>query len=303
MIKRTLYFGNPAYLSTSNEQLVINLPEAEADTPSKASIPIEDVGVVILDNFRITITQASIEHLLANNVALISCNSKHHPTGLMLNLDGNTLQQERWENQLSASEPLRKQLWQQTVQQKICNQAHLLHLKGVAVKNMKHWESEVHSGDTMNHEARAAAYYWANIFPDELCFRRGRDEAPPNNLLNYGYAILRAITARSLVASGMLPTVGIHHHNRYNSYCLADDIMEPYRPFVDMVVLSIVNNGEDYRELNKSIKTELLQIPTIDVVINGRRSPLMIALQQTTASLAKCFDKQIRKISYPEFPE
>lgn len=302
MIKRTLYFGNPAYLSTKLNQLVINLPDAQGydDKLGLNTIPIEDIGIVILDNQQITITHGVIEKLLANNTAVITCNSNRHPTGLLLNLDGNTIQQERWENQINASEPLRKQLWQQTIQQKIRNQAAVLKTQGVTITNMLHWASEVQSGDAVNHEARAAAYYWANIFPKEFNFKRGREEAPPNNLLNYGYAILRAITARSLVASGMLPTLGIHHHNRYNSYCLADDIMEPYRPFVDKVVLQLIQNGEDYSELSKSIKAELLQIPTLDVEIEGRKSPLMVALQQTTASVAKCFDKTLRKISYPE---
>lgn len=302
MIKRTLYFGNPAYLSTKQEQLVINLPDAQGfDNKSGLNtIPIEDIGVVILDNQQITITHSVIEKLLANNAAVITCNSTHHPTGLLLNLDGNTIQQERWENQLGASEPLKKQLWQQTIQAKIRNQAAVLAQQGIDVQNMKHWIQQVQSGDAVNHEARAAAYYWAHVFPKQLQFKRGREEAPPNNVLNYGYAILRAITARSLVASGMLPTLGIHHHNRYNSYCLADDIMEPYRPYVDKVVLQLIQQGEDYTQLSKPIKTELLQIPTIDVTIEGRKSPLMIALQQTTASLAKCFDKSLRKISYPE---
>lgn len=302
MIKRTLYFGNPAYISSKNEQLVINIPGAQGfdDASGLNTVPIEDIGVVILDNQQITITHSVIEKLLANNVALITCNNTHHPTGLLLNLDGNSIQQERWENQINASEPLRKQMWQQTIQQKIKNQAAVLKCQGVEVQNMLHWSQEVQSGDAVNHEARAAAYYWANIFPKELNFKRGREETPPNNILNYGYAILRAITARSLVASGLLPTLGIHHHNRYNSYCLADDIMEPYRPYVDHIVLSFIHKGADYTILSKEIKVEILQIPTIDVIIGGRKSPLMLALQQTTASVAKCFDKSVRKISYPE---
>ena len=303
MIKRTLYFGNPVYLHTKLNQLVINLPDAQGfDNKSGCNtIPIEDIGVVILDHKQITITHSVFEQLLENNVAIITCNSTHHPTGLLLNLDGNTLQNERWRSQIDASEPLKKQMWQQTIQAKILNQVRILELQGVPIKNMMHWAQEVQSGDAVNHEARAAAYYWTHIFPVEWNFKRGREEAPPNNLLNYGYAILRAITARSLVASGLLPTLGIHHHNRYNSFCLADDIMEPYRPFVDKVVLSIIEQEEDFTELSKSIKTELLQIPTLDVIINGQKSPLMIALQQTTASVVKCLDKQVRKISYPEF--
>lgn len=304
MIKRTLYFGNPAYLSTRNEQLVINLPNAQ-DMDNKSgqnTVPIEDIGVLITDHQQITITHALLEKLLKNNCAVITCNSTHHPTGLLLPLDGNSIQSERFRHQINASVPLKKQLWQQTIKAKIENQATLLkNSQPVEVENMLWWASKVTSGDSQNHEARAAAYYWANLFPVDN-FKRGREEAPPNNLLNYGYAILRALVARALVASGMMPTLGIHHHNRYNAYCLADDIMEPYRPFVDKVVLKLVKSGMPYTELSKEIKWDLLSIPTLDVIINGNRSPLMIALTQTTASLYSCFEGGARKIVYPEFP-
>ena len=165
---------------------------------------------------------------------------------------------------------------------------------------MKVWAEGVRSGDPDNIEARAAAYYWRHLFPDVPMFVRGREGEPPNNLLNYGYAILRAVIARALVGSGLLPTLGIHHHNRYNAYCLADDMMEPYRPYVDQQVIKIMHQSEDYSHLTKEIKAQLLGIPMLDVVISGKRSPLMIAAQQTTASLYKCFSGELRHISYPE---
>jgi CRISPR-associated protein Cas1 len=168
---------------------------------------------------------------------------------------------------------------------------------------MLKWTKDVKSGDSDNLEGRAAAYYWKNIFPHIQGFTRGREGVPPNNLLNYGYAILRAVVARALVASGLLPTLGIHHHNRYNAYCLADDIMEPYRPFVDKLVVEMVNSGENIENLSGEIKAKLLQIPVLDVRINGQRSPLMIAIGQTTASLAKCYLSESRKIIYPVFDE
>jgi CRISPR-associated protein Cas1 len=155
------------------------------------------------------------------------------------------------------------------------------------------------SGDSDNLEGRAAACYWKNLFGHIKGFRRDREGVPPNNLLNYGYAILRAVVARSLVGSGLLPTLGIHHHNRYNAYCLADDIMEPYRPYVDKLVAEIVDSGADITNLTKEIKGQLLSIPVLDVVINGRRSPLMIGVGMTTASLYKCYSGEIRKIAYP----
>lgn len=145
-----------------------------------------------------------------------------------------------------------------------------------------------------------ADFFSKNLFADIIGFTRDREGISPNNLLNYGYAILRAIVARALVASGLLPTLGIHHHNRYNAYCLADDVMEPYRPYVDELVFSLVKLYGANLELTKEIKSRLLVIPTLDVRINGKRSPLMVAVAQTTASLYKCFCGEIRRISYPE---
>jgi len=354
MIKRTLYFGNPAYLSMRNAQLVIYLPEVVNNNTlpesfkkeAQTTIPIEDIGVMVLDHKQITITHGLMEALLVNNTALITCDSSRMPVGLLLPLSGNTLQSERFNAQLEASLPLRKQLWQQTIQCKIENQAYVLKtMRGAVVKNMKVWAGDVKSGDSDNLEARAAAYYWKNMFPTIPDFTRGREGVPPNNLLNYGYAILRAIVARALVGSGLLPTFGIHHHNRYNAYCLADDIMEPYRPFVDKLVVEIVDgiidssrgatqnntlskdsrgatqsrtptteigtpttdkSGRDFEShsdlsITKELKAKLLTIPVLDVQINGQRSPLMIAVGFTTASLAKCYVGEIRKISYPEF--
>ena len=311
MIKRTLYFGNNAYLHTKDGQLLVDFADKEKPT---AKVPIEDIGVVILDAFQLTISQTLITKLLHNNVALITCDERHIPQGLMLNLEGNTLQQERFAVQIETSLPLKKQLWQQTIKSKILNQrALLLKIQGLALsegqkklENMQYWSDSVRSGDPDNYEARAAAFYWKHIFADIITdFKRGRFEIEPNNLLNYGYAILRAITARSLVASGLLPTLGIHHHNKYNAYALADDIMEPYRPYVDEVVRDLVEKyySEDWEEkgfdLTPEIKKELLQIPVIDIIIDGEKSPLMLAMQRTTTSLYHCYVGNSRKILYP----
>ena len=307
MIKRTLYFGNPAYLSVRLAQLEIRLPEVEKNdtlpqsfkTQAVKQIPIEDVGVVVLDNKQITITQGALSALLDNNVAVISCDEHRMPAGLMLPLEGNTTQSERFKHQIDASLPLKKQLWQQTIQAKIANQSAVLQYRGLECANMDAWAKQVKSGDSDNLEGRAAAYYWKTLFGHIDGFNRDREGIPPNNLLNYGYAILRAVVARSLVGSGLLPTLGIHHHNRYNAYCLADDIMEPYRPYVDKLVAEIVDCGTDCITLTTEIKSKLLSIPILDVVINGRRSPLMIAVGTTTASLFKCYSGEVRKITYP----
>lgn len=310
MIKKTLYFGNPAYLSMRNKQMVVKLPEVENSNAAQIikkesvrTIPIEDIGVVVLDNKQITITQGLMAALLDNNTAVVTCDSRRMPAGMLLPLEGNTLHNERFRNQIEASLPLRKQLWQQTVKAKIENQAFCLQKNTPKSHAPLHvMARDVKSGDPDNYEAQAAVYYWKNIFTDKPDFIRAQEGPTPNNLLNYGYAILRAIIARALVGSGLLPVYGIHHHNRYNAFCLADDIMEPYRPFVDNLVIDVIERMEITEDLTTEIKREMLAIPVIDVMINSKRSPLMVAAAQTTASLAKCFSGELRKIAYPEFP-
>lgn len=298
MIKRTLYFGNPAYLHKNLMQLKVMNP---ADNSELGSIPLEDVGVVVLDNPQITITHALMAALIERNVALISCDEKHLPVGLMLPLDGNTIQTERFRLQIDASEPLKKNLWAQTVKAKIENQAKVLQLAGIDDKRLLALVPQIQSGDPDNIEGRAASVYWKLLF-EELPFVRDRFGLMPNAHLNYGYAILRAIVARALVGSGLLPTLGIHHSNKYNAYCLADDIMEPYRPFCDLIVYQMVKNEEITNDdLSKEHKAKLLSIATVDVMIDGKRSPLMVGLPRTSNSLFECFDGSRRKIIYPEF--
>lgn len=309
MIKKTLYFGNPAYLSLKDGQLVIKLPEVECNNSipddfkirSTISKPIEDIGILVLDNRRITVTSGLLDALLENNVTVITCDVRGMPVGLMLPLSGNTVQSERFREQINASVPLKKQLWQQTVKQKIINQSIVLrNCLGDNFKCMEKWADDVRSGDSENMEARAAAFYWKKLFSHIKDFTRDREGICPNNLLNYGYAVLRAVIARALVSSGLLPTFGIHHHNRYNAYCLADDIMEPYRPYVDELVYNITERHGIDIELTRDIKAELLTIPTIEVIVSGKRNPLMIAASLTTASLYRCFCGELRKIAYPE---
>ena len=298
MIKRTLYFGNTARLRMQQSQLVVEYP----DSNETKSVAIEDIGIVIIDHQQVSVTHGLMNALIGNNAAVLWCDNHHLPNGLVLPMSANHVFTEKLRYQLDASEPLKKQLWKQTVQMKINNQAKVLQLSGKNTDNMKYWSDSVGSGDPDNYEARAAAYYWKNIFEDNAQFTRHRFGDAPNNLLNYGYAILRAVVARSLVASGCLPAVGIFHRNKYNAFCLADDIMEPYRPYVDVLVLKILDEeGDNFDgELTKEIKQQLLQVPAIDVMIEGEKSPLMVAMQRTTASLMKCFEGESRKILYPE---
>ncbi len=266
-------------------------------------MPIEDIGILLLDHQQIIVTQMLLAALVDNNVAVITCNEQHMPTGMLLNLDGHTVQTELFRAQIEASEPLRKNLWMQTVQAKLRNQGAMLEQIGIPGDVLKEYAKNTRSGDPDNLEARGAAHYWRHLFPSHLQFVRHRFGDPPNNLLNYGYAILRAIVARSLVGSGLLPTLGIHHRNKYNAYCLADDVMEPYRPFVDELVLKmVVKDGIVEKELTTAIKGELLKVPTLDVLLDGKRSPLLVAVQRSTASLAQCFQADQRRMLYPEWP-
>lgn len=297
MIKRTLFFGNPAYLSTKNEQLVVNFPEEEKE---EATIPIEDLGYVVLEDPQITITNGLLRKLVQNKTAVITCDQQHLPCSILQPLVGHTEQTERMRHQLNASLPLKKNLWRQTVTAKIDNQANHFLVQGKNALRLKRYARDVKSGDFGNQEALAAAFYFQNLFGIEG-FSRNQKGIPPNNLLNYGYAILRAVAARALVSSGLLPSMGIFHSNKYNAFTLADDVMEPYRPFVDAVVYEIIESGCRIEELNKDLKTELLSIPAIDVLIDGKLSPLMNAMSRTTSSLYECFSGSRRKILYPGF--
>lgn len=308
MIKRSLYFGNPAYLSLKLRQLVIRKPEVKGDMPDfddvesfsdvVKTIPIEDIGLVVLDCPQITVTEGLLEALLENNCAVVTCDKMHLPVGLLLPLYGNKVQTERYAEQIAASLPLKKQLWQQTVQCKIRNQAAMLkYVTGVEARNMLIWADSVKSGDADNLEGRAAAFYWKTLFVDNPRFTRG-DEDIVNVMLNYGYAIVRAIVARALVGAGLIPTLGIHHHNRYDAYCLADDIMEPYRPYVDKLVVEVVEEGVP-EEFDVDVKRRLLELPVREVIIDDVRRPLMLAVSQTANSLRKCFSGELRKLVYP----
>jgi len=290
MIKRTLFIGNKASLTTKLEQLVLKTEARET------TIPIEDIGFLVIEHPETYISIPTLTKLSDNNVAVIFCDNKHMPCSMLLNLNNHHIQQELFRNQINATEPLKKQLWQQTVKAKIRHQAeHLKKLnKPFAVLN--YIESKVLSGDTSNMEGVAAAHYWKHIF--DFDFKRERYGDYPNLFLNYGYIVLRASVARAISGSGLLSTLGIHHHNKYNAFCLADDIMEPFRPLVDAKVIEIIANYNE-EELTVSIKAELLKVLTQTVYFENIKSPLMVALTKTSNSLQQCYGGTSRKINYP----
>ncbi len=296
MIKRTLFFSNPCYLSVKQKQLVVHLREEDV----QKQLPLEDVGYIILENPQITISTGAIQQMAENNIAVIFCDSKYMPTSMLFHLDTHFVQQERFRHQVNASQPLKKQLWQQTIKAKINNQAAVLNENGKDAQALHQMAKDVLSGDSSGREAKAAKAYWKRLFGPE--FGRERFGEWPNPMLNYGYAILRAATARALAASGLLNTLGIHHRNKYNAFCLADDIMEPYRPWVDREVYRIYGTDEQ-PELSQSHKAALLNVLTHDTVLGKEISPLMIALQRTAQSLAQCFEGTRKQVRYPQLPQ
>lgn len=293
MLKRTIYIGNPAYLKLKDHQLKIEDP---ATKETKGSVPIEDMGFLVLDHYQITLSHQLILALQQNNVAIISCDESHLPLGLMLPISGHVTHSEFLKHQINCSEPLRKQLWKQTVEAKIFQQKEVLRSLNLDYSPLIKYMNDVKSGDVTNMEGIAAQYYWSKLFDD---FTRERKGEAPNNFLNFGYAVLRSMVARALVSSGLHPTIGIFHRNKYNAYCLADDIMEPYRPYVDALVVEWMQSSEASYVLDKRAKAYLLQLATKDVYINGLQRPLMTALSITTSSLCKCFMGTNRVIHYP----
>jgi CRISP-associated protein Cas1 len=300
VLKRTILIQNPCKLNCQNEQLLISYKGVInfEQIPDK-TVPMEDIGILLLEHKQISISHHVLARCMHYNIALICCNDSYHPTGMLLNLDGNTIQSERFKYQIAATEPLKKQLWQQIIISKINNQAAVFKILGHNTATLLHYAQSVKSGDTSNTEGAAAAHYWQNIFAKEWQFYRRRDGNPPNNLLNYGYSIIRAASARAIVAAGLMPTLGIFHRNRYNAYCLADDIMEPYRPYVDKCVSEILYNTSHISELNIELKTKLLKVLEYDVLINGNISPLLNAIQRTANSLSQCFEGTSRKLHLP----
>ena len=291
MLKKSILLENNASLTTKNLQLVIKTDSKES------TIPIEDIGFLVIDNPEVYISIPTLNLLVENNTSVIICNTNHLPNGMFLNLNSHHIQQEIFKNQINATVPLKKQLWQQTIVEKISNQGILLETITSKKNNFDFLASKVLSGDTSNMEGVAAGFYWKSFF--EIKFKRERFGDYPNNFLNYGYAILRAATARALSGSGLLNTLGIHHKSKYNAFALADDIMEPYRPIVDEKVFELMQKYEE-QELNTKIKSELLQLLTRTVYFKEEKSPLMVALQKTASSLQQCYTGDRKKIKYPK---
>lgn len=299
MLSRTLYFTSPAYLHTKLKQLVVKFPEGS--DKKDVSVPLEDLGMLILEDRQITLSHTLLGDCMSYNIAIVTCDATHMPNGILLPMEGNTLLGERSRVQVAASLPLKKQLWQQLVQAKVRNQAELLKNRGLHYRPLLTMAAEIKSGDSGNIEGAAARHYWMQLMGElDMGGRRHRLGDPPNNALNYIYAIVRAMVARALVGSGLIPQFGLHHGNKYNAYPLADDVMEPFRPIADKLVWDLLDNGLEMDILTPAIKAELLKIASVDTRIDGETSPFLIATQRVAAGLVGVLSGDKRKLSLPE---
>ena len=295
MLFRTIYIGNPAYLKLKDEQMYI-LDASSHEV--KGKVPVEDLGVLMLDHYQITLSHQLIQKMMGNNAVVVSCDAQHLPHGIMLPLYGHSEHSNRVKDQLEVSEPLKKQLWKQTVECKIENQKEVLRRLGNYYEPMLEYQKNVKSGDITNMEGIAAQHYWKYLI--SLDFLRQRFGDSPNQFFNFGYAVLRSMVARAIVETGLLPVLGIFHKNKYNPYCLADDLMEPYRPFVDLLVMQWLEQNPEQEELTKDFKAHILQIATKDVRIDEKTRPVLVAVKATASSLYKCYTGEKRLIAYPE---
>lgn len=295
MLKRTLVFSNPVRLSLRNRQLVLAYKD---DPENTTTVPIEDVGVVVVENQQVSVTLPLLNALTENEVQVVFCNASGMPSSMLLGFEGNNLQGETLRNQMSCGEVLKKQLWKQIVESKIRNQSRLLDKVGQEGACLRPYYSNVKSGDADNREGSAARIYFQRLFGAD--FVRDRTLPGINALLNYGYTILRAAVSRAIVSSGLFPAIGLFHHNRSNAFPLADDLMEPYRPFVDEAVYDLLMQGS--MELTKDAKAKLIMVLYADTEFENVNRPLSVGLSMTTSSLVRCYAKDCLKLSLPSLP-
>jgi len=295
MIKRIIEISKAkTYLSVKYGQLII-----KRDGEQISQIPCEDIGVLLVDHQGVTYTQLVFTELLRYGAAVILCGSDHHPAGMLLPIESNTLQTERFRQQIEAKEPVKKRLWKQIVKSKIKHQAKLVGKDSDVYRTLMTLRDRVRSGDPDNIEAQASRKFWP-VYLQDVTFRRDINGAPPNNMLNYGYMVMRAAVARALCSAGLLPSLGIHHRNRYNAFCLADDLLEPFRGFVESKVREVYSNIGPVDELEQSTKAKLLEVLYEEVNVGGFKGPMMVGLHRTMASLQRCFAGEQKKIDLTE---
>lgn len=295
MIKRIVEISSArTFLSVKHAQLVVKKNGTEL-----SQIPCEDIGILLVDHIGTSYTHAVFTRLLDAGAAVVLCGGNHHPAGLLLPLESHSAQTERFRQQIDAKEPVKKRLWKQLVQAKIKHQARIVGPDSEVYPALVTLRKRVRSGDPQNIEAQASRKYWAAYLQD-IEFRRDAEGKPPNNLLNYGYTVMRAAVARALCSAGLLPCLGLHHRNRYNAFCLADDLVEPFRGYVEAKVKEIVEGEGVPDDLTQDLKARLLEVLYETVVIGGCKSPLMVGLHRTMASLQRCFAGDQDRLELPD---
>jgi CRISPR-associated protein Cas1 len=292
MIKRTIDISEgPNFLSVENDQLVI-----ARNRERVASVPCEDIGVLLIDNQATTYTHSALTRLLDRGAVIVFCGEKHLPTGILLPMENNELLTERLRIQIGASAPVRKRIWKQIVSYKIRAQAKNLGPDEPSRGQLMALAGEVKSGDRSNCEGQAGRYYWRALMGES--FRRDPDGLPPNQLLNYGYTVFRAAVARALVAGGLNPAIGLHHSNRNNPFCLADDLVEVFRPRVDRAVVEIAKIGGGF--IDKEGKRAVLSLLVEQVTVSEQSGPMMVGLHRIVASLVRCLAGKQSELELPE---
>ncbi len=291
MIKRIVDVGHPARLSYRRKQLVVSRDESD-----EQEAPLEDIGIIFLDDPQINCTQVLLRECLANNTVVVISAENHIPAGLLLPLDGNSLHAKILRDQIAATEPVKKRLWRALVKAKIRAQADLLKKLNRDPHPLPVYEIGVRSGDPENLEAQASRAYWPKLLGPE--FRRDRDATGVNALLNYGYAVLRAVVARAVVGAGLHPSLGLHHHSQYDAFALASDLMEPYRPLVDERVVAILKDGVE-PVLGQGEKKSLLSVLTSELLCGDRKLPFVTALHSLAASVARILSGTEREMEIP----
>ena len=306
MIKRTIEISREAYhLSIRHRQLIL-----KQEGKQVAQIPCEDIGVVVIDQQRTTYSHASLVTLARSGATIILCGDDHLPEAIVQPIGHHTEVVWRIQSQLNVTTPVKKRLWQQLVREKVVRQGHNIDPSIPAHKKLLALAKEVRSGDPSNIEAQAAKIYWRNWLAspdagilDTESFRRDPNGSGINCLLNYGYAVLRASLGRAIVAAGLQPSLGLHHAGRSNLFCLADDLIEPFRPLVDWQVRELASQG--YLEIDREAKTRLLDLlvheSSLSISGDQATGPLMVMLHRMIASLIRCYEGESKKLDIPHY--
>ncbi len=295
MIKRIVEISSEAHICHKNRQLVVRQIDRE-----DAQVPIEDLGVLVLNDPSITMSQRIMAELASANVAVILCDKKRLPVATLTPIEGNTLHTKTLAMQVQIKETTKKRLWKSIIQAKVRAQAGALDAAHINSGPLRAFAEKVKTGDTTNIEAQAARVYWQRLFGKD--FRRDRYGQGPNALLNYGYTLMRSTVARAVLGAGFHPALGLHHRNQYNSFCLADDLIEPLRPAVDLHIYRLTNKGKNIPDISPESKRALLEVLTFNFKINGQGLPLTAALERYMATVRRVMSEEQRNIKKAEFP-